>query len=119
MGEVPMGDGAYSYAASKSAVHHLTQILAKELSAQAITVNALAPGPFVSNMTAFATAEPDKREKVGQGVPLGRVGQPEDIAACLQFLCGTGGSYITGAIIPVSGGINVMTGPSLFERAFI
>ena len=58
-------------------------------------------------------------QKVGQGVPLGRVGQPEDIAACLQFLCGTGGSYITGAIIPVSGGINVMTGPSLFERAFI
>ena len=118
MGEVPMGDGAYSYAASKAAVHHLTQILAKELSAQAITVNALAPGPFVSNMTAFATAEPERREKVGQGVPLGRVGQPSDIAACLQFLCGAGGAYITGAILPVSGGINVMTGPSLFERAF-
>ena len=118
MGEVPMGDGAYSYAASKAAVHHLTQILAKELADQAITVNALAPGPFVSNMTAFATADPEKRDKVGQGVPLGRVGQPEDIAACLQFLCGRGGAYVTGAIIPVSGGINVMTGPSLFERAF-
>jgi len=119
MGEVPMGDGAYSYAASKAAVHHLTQILAKELSGDSITVNALAPGPFVSNMTAFATADPDRREKVGQGVPLDRVGAPEDIAGCMQFLCGAGGAYVTGAIIPVSGGINVMTGPSLFERAFI
>jgi NAD(P)-dependent dehydrogenase (short-subunit alcohol dehydrogenase family) len=117
MGEVPMGDGAYSYAASKAAVHHLTQILAKELAADNITVNAIAPGPFVSNMTAFATADPDRRDKVGQGVPLGRVGRSEDIAGCLQFLCGQGGAYVTGAIIPVSGGINVMTGPSLFERA--
>ncbi|MDJ0629488.1 MAG: SDR family oxidoreductase [Rhodobacter sp.] len=118
MGEVPMGDGAYSYSASKAAVHHLTQILAKELAGDHITVNAIAPGPFVSNMTAFATADPDRRRKVGQGVPLGRVGRPEDIAACLQFLCGPGGSYVTGAILPVSGGINVATGPSLFERAF-
>lgn len=118
MGEAPMGDGAYSYAASKAAVHHLTQILAKELAGDHITVNALAPGPFVSNMTAFATADEDRREKVGRGVPLGRVGRPEDIAACLQFLCGPGGSYVTGAVLPVSGGINVMTGPSIFERAF-
>lgn len=118
MGEQPMGDGAYSYAASKAAVHHLTQILAKELSSDHITCNALAPGPFVSNMTAFATADPTRRDKVGQGVPLGRVGQPEDIAAAMQFLCGKGGGYITGAILPVSGGVNVMTGPSLFERAF-
>ncbi len=117
MGEVPMGDGAYSYAASKAAVHHLTQILAKELAPDHITVNAIAPGPFVSNMTAFATADPDKRAIVGEGVPLGRVGRAEDIAGCLQFLCGPGGAYITGAILPVSGGINVMTGPSLFERA--
>lgn len=117
MGEVPMGDGAYSYAASKAAVHHLTRILAKELATDNITVNAIAPGPFVSNMTAFATADPDRREKVGQGVPLGRVGRPEDIAGCLQFLCGQGGAYVTGAIIPVSGGVNAMTGPSLFERA--
>ncbi len=117
MGEVAMGDGAFSYAASKSAVHHLTRILAKDLAKDSITVNALAPGPFVSNMTAFATADPDQRERVGQAVPLGRVGGPDDIAACLQFLCGRGGAYITGAVIPVSGGINVMTGPPIFEAA--
>ena len=118
MGEIALGDGAYSYAASKAAVHHLTKILGKELAGARITVNALAPGPFVSNMTAFATADPGMREKVGGGVPLGRVGAPEDIAGCMQFLCSRAGAYVTGAIIPVSGGINVSTGPSLFERAF-
>lgn len=117
MGQAPMGDNAYSYAASKAAVHHMTQILAKELAASHVTVNALAPGPFVSRMTAFATGDEAKRDKVGQDVPLGRVGRDEDIAACLQFLCGRGGSYITGAIIPVSGGIQVQTGPNLFRSA--
>lgn len=118
MGEVPLAGGAYSYAASKAAVHHLTKFLAKELGPAHVTVNALAPGPFVSNMTAFATKDEGMRAKVGEGVPAGRVGRDADIAGCMQFLCGRGGSYVTGAIIPVSGGINVMTGPSLFERAF-
>jgi NAD(P)-dependent dehydrogenase (short-subunit alcohol dehydrogenase family) len=114
MGEIPMGDGAYSYATSKAAVHQMTRILAKELADQHITVNALAPGPFQSGMTKFAIGEDSGVYRVGERVPLGRVGRPEDIAACMQFLCGAGGSYITGAIIPVSGGINVMTGPSIF-----
>lgn len=117
MGEIPMGDGAYSYAFSKSAVHQLTRILAKELASDAITVNALAPGPFVSKMTAFATADETTRERVGGGVPVGRVGRAEDIAGTLQYLCGRAGSYVTGAVIPLSGGINVTTGPSIFERA--
>jgi len=117
MGEVPMGDGAYSYAVSKGAVLHMTKILAKELAGQAITVNALAPGPFVSRMTAFATADEDVREQVGKDVPVGRVGRDEDIAGCMLFLCGRGGAYVTGAVIPVSGGINVMTSPNIFEKA--
>ncbi|MGC6528583.1 MAG: SDR family oxidoreductase [Paracoccaceae bacterium] len=114
MGEIPMGDGAYSYAMSKSAVHHMTRILAKELAERHITVNALAPGPFQSGMTKFAIGDKDSKDRVGQRVPLGRVGRAQDIAACLQFLCGSGGSYITGSIIPVSGGINVSTGHSIF-----
>ncbi|MFD3190835.1 SDR family oxidoreductase [Sedimentitalea sp. HM32M-2] len=117
MGELPMGDGAYSYAASKAAVIHLSRILAKELAHRHITVNALAPGPFVSRMTAFATADEDKRALVAGDVPLGRVGREEDIAGCMLFLCGRGGAYVTGAVIPVSGGINVMSGHNIFEKA--
>ncbi|MCA0873354.1 SDR family oxidoreductase [Seohaeicola saemankumensis] len=117
MGEVPMGDGAYSYSASKAAVLHLTKILAKELSGQAVTVNALAPGPFESKMTAFAMGNDDQRDKVGDDVPMKRVGRGEDIAGCMQFLCSRGGAYVTGAVIPVSGGINVSTGGNIFESA--
>ncbi|MEL6884251.1 MAG: SDR family NAD(P)-dependent oxidoreductase [Pseudomonadota bacterium] len=117
MGDAALGDGAYSYAASKAAVLHLTKIMAKELARHHITVNALAPGPFVSRMTAFATADADMRDKVGQDVPLGRVGRDEDIAGCMQFLCGRGGAYLTGAVLPVSGGIQVMSGPNLFRAA--
>lgn len=117
MGEREMGDGAYSYSASKAAVMHLTKILGKELAGHAITVNALAPGPFVSRMTAFATGSEDQREKVGADVPLRRVGRDEDIAGCVLFLAGRGGAYVTGGVIPVSGGINVMSGPNIFESA--
>lgn len=117
MGEREMGDGAYSYSASKAAVMHISKILGKELAGEAITVNALAPGPFVSRMTAFATHDEGQRDKVGADVPLRRVGRDEDIAGCVLFLCGRGGAYVTGSIIPVSGGINVMSGPNIFESA--
>ncbi|GAA6198206.1 SDR family oxidoreductase [Pseudophaeobacter arcticus] len=114
MGEIPMGDGAYSYSASKAAVIHMSKILAKELAHKHVTVNALAPGPFVSRMTAFATGDEEKREKVGNDVPLGRVGCYEDIAGSVLFLSGKGGAYVTGAVVPISGGINVMSGQNIF-----
>lgn len=118
MGEIPMGDRVYSYSASKAAVHHITRILAKEWAHKRITVNALAPGPFASRMTAFATADPETSRKVGADVPLGRIGRAEDIAGALLFLTGAGGAYVTGAVLPLSGGINVTTGPAIFGEAY-
>ncbi|HOV03788.1 MAG TPA: SDR family NAD(P)-dependent oxidoreductase [Kaistiaceae bacterium] len=117
MGSRPIGDGAYSYAASKAAVHHLTLILAKELADRRITVNAIAPGPFPSNMTAFATADPDRRAVVDASVPFGRIGAPDDLAGTILYLCGRGGAYTTGAVIPLDGGIAVQTGVELFGKA--
>ena len=95
----------------------VARILAKGLAHKRIGVNALAPGPFVSRMAAFATADEEMRDKVGAQVPLGRVGQPDDIAGAMLFLCGKGGAYVTGAILPLSGGINVETGPAIFAEA--
>jgi len=117
MGTAAMGDGAYSYAASKAAVHQITRILGKELASENITVNAFAPGPFRSKMTAFATADDDMSAKVGADVPLGRVGAPADVGAAALFLCGKGGSYVTGAILPLCGGIHLQTAPNLFQSA--
>lgn len=116
MGTQPIGDDAYSYTASKAAVHHLTRTLAGEFAERRITVNAFAPGPFQSRMTAFATASEEGAKKVGNRVPLGRIGAPTDIAAATLFLCGRGGSYITGAIIPIDGGQSVQHGMTLFKE---
>ena len=115
MGASPMGDGAYSYAASKAAVHHLTRILAKELAGRHVSVNAFAPGPFRSRMMAFATEDEERRAKVAATVPLGRIGRAEDIAGALLFLCGRGGAYTTGAILPLDGGIGVIGGHDLID----
>lgn len=115
MGTQPIAEGAYSYTASKAAVHHLTKSLANEFAERRITVNAFAPGPFQSRMTAFATATDKQAEFVGSRVPLGRIGAPADIAAATLFLCGKGGAYVTGAILPLDGGQSVQHGMSLFE----
>jgi NAD(P)-dependent dehydrogenase (short-subunit alcohol dehydrogenase family) len=110
-----MADGAYSYTASKAAVHHLTRTLANELATRHITVNAFAPGPFQSRMTAFATASDQQATHVGSRVPIGRIGAPSDIAGATLYLCGRAGSYVTGAIVPIDGGQSVQHGMSLFK----
>lgn len=114
MGDIPKGTATYSYAVSKGAVHHMTRVLSNDLAPMGITVNAIAPGPFVSKMTAFAIGTEEGAAKTAEGVPLGRVGAPEDVAGVLQFLCGKGGAYVTGAIIPLSGGMNASAPGSLF-----
>jgi len=106
MGMEPHGFPAYSYSASKAAIHHITRFLSNELAAKHITVNAIAPGPFPSGMTAFFTRDEKLASAVTQGVPLGRLGRPEDFAGLILCLCGISGAYISGAIIPLDGGMN-------------
>ncbi|MEY9873580.1 NAD(P)-dependent dehydrogenase (short-subunit alcohol dehydrogenase family) [Streptacidiphilus sp. MAP12-33] len=93
----------YSYAASKAGLHHLTRVLAKELGPQHITVNAIAPGPFESRMMA-ATLEA-VGDQIAAGAPLRRIGRPDDMAGVAVYLSSRAGSYVTGAVIPVDGGI--------------
>jgi NAD(P)-dependent dehydrogenase (short-subunit alcohol dehydrogenase family) len=95
----------YSYSASKAALHMLTRHLAKRLAAENITVNAIAPGPFESKMMAFILDDPEARRAVESAVPLGRIGRPDDVAGLTLFLCSRAGSYLTGAVIPLDGGI--------------
>jgi NAD(P)-dependent dehydrogenase (short-subunit alcohol dehydrogenase family) len=95
----------YSYSASKAAVHMLTRHLAKRLASEHITVNAIAPGPFESKMTAFMLDSADAREQVQRMVPLGRIGRPDDVAGLTMFLASRAGSYLTGTVIPLDGGI--------------
>jgi len=95
----------YSYSASKAAVHMLTRHLAKVLASEHITVNAIAPGPFPSKMTAFMIAERSSREAVESIVPLRRLGRGDDAAGLVIFLASRAGSYLTGTVIPLDGGI--------------
>jgi NAD(P)-dependent dehydrogenase (short-subunit alcohol dehydrogenase family) len=96
---------SYSYSASKAAVHMLTRHLAKRLAPEHITVNAIAPGPFESKMMAFMLRDEESRRAVEGMVPLGRIGRPDDAAGLTIFLCSRAGSYLTGAVIPLDGGI--------------
>ncbi len=100
----PSGARTYSYATSKAAVHQLTRVLSKELAPRRITVNAVAPGPFESKMMAATLAAAG--DEMAARVPLGRIGRPDDMAGVVVFLTSRAGSYLTGTIIPVDGGIS-------------
>ena len=92
----------YSYAASKAGLIHLTKRMATELAPQRIVVSAIAPGPFASSMNKDAR---DHGEEVAQRVPLGRIGQPEDMAGAAIFLASRAGDYVVGGTLVVDGGV--------------
>ena len=93
-----------SYGASKAAVHHLTRMLSARLAARHITVNAVAPGPFATDMMAPMIAS--MGEAIVNRVPLKRMGEAADAAGIAIFLASAAASFITGTVIPVDGGIS-------------
>jgi NAD(P)-dependent dehydrogenase (short-subunit alcohol dehydrogenase family) len=95
----------YSYQASKGAIHWLTKSLAKKLGSDNITVNAIAPGFFESDMTVIK--DNAMRKMVESMVPRGRTGTPEDMAGAAIYLASRAGAYVTGSVIPVEGGLAI------------
>ena len=97
--------GQANYSASKAGLVGLGRSLAREFASRNITVNLVAPGPIETDM--LAEISDAAREAMVGAVPLGRVGTPADIAATVSFLASDGASYITGATIPVDGGLGM------------
>ena len=92
--------------ASKAAISHLNKGLAVDLAKDHISVNAIAPGLFPSKMTRHLTTD-EGMEMVGSLIPLGRIGQPDDVAGLTIFLCSAAGAYLTGSVIPLAGGMDL------------
>jgi 3-oxoacyl-[acyl-carrier protein] reductase len=95
--------GQANYAAAKAGLVGLTRSVARELASRGITCNVVAPGPIVTAMT---DAMPDEWRAWAEGaVPLGRLGTGEECAAVVAFLCSDAAGYVTGAVVPVDGGL--------------
>tara|TARA_A200000113_G_scaffold7694_1_gene7948 strand:- start:5648 stop:6388 length:741 start_codon:yes stop_codon:yes gene_type:complete len=93
-----------AYAASKAGINGLTKSTAVELAPNSIRVNAVAPGPVVSDMTAKARADEKRYNSLLADIPMGRFGQPEEIATIINFLLSEASSFITGQVIVADGG---------------
>ena len=97
--------GQANYSASKSGLVGLARSIARELGSRSITANVVAPGPVATDM--LAALSEDRREALTAAVPLGRLASPDEIAGTISFLASADAAFITGAIIPVDGGLGM------------
>jgi 3-oxoacyl-[acyl-carrier protein] reductase len=97
--------GQANYSASKSGLVGLARSIARELGSRSITANVVAPGPVATDM--LASLSDDRREALTTAVPLGRLASPDEIAGTITFLASADAAFITGAIIPVDGGLGM------------
>jgi 3-oxoacyl-[acyl-carrier protein] reductase len=97
--------GQVNYAASKAGLIGFARSLARELASRSITVNVIAPGPVETDM--FAALSDERRAQLTEAVPLGRAASPDEIAGVAAFLASPDAGYITGAVIPVDGGLGM------------
>lgn len=97
--------GQVNYSASKSGLVGLARSIARELGSRSITANVVAPGPVATDM--LAALSEDRREALNAAVPLGRLASPDEIAGTIAFLASADAAFITGAIIPVDGGLGM------------
>ncbi len=95
--------GQANYAAAKAGIEGFSRALAREMGSRNITVNCVAPGFIDTDMT--EVLDEKVKQTMLDAVPLGRLGQPDDVAAAVAFLAGSGGAYITGTVLPVNGGM--------------
>lgn len=93
----------YGYSATKAALHMLTRDYARDL-APHVTVNAIAPGLFETDMTASLLADREERERLLRAIPAGRIGAPTDLAGAAVYLASRAGAFVTGVVLPVDGG---------------
>ena len=100
---------SFAYSASKAAVHMLTRHLARRLVDENINVNAIAPGLFPSKMTAFMYRTPEADKAFLERIPMHREGRQDDIVGAVIYLSSRAGAYVTGAVIPVSGGLATLS----------